>query len=240
MKYSNLLAGITFLISLVSFSQTHKVDNISYKITSTNPGTVEIIDNTNTGAVVIPSTVELEGVAYSVTSIGRYAFQNNKITSVQIPNTVTFIGNVAFQSNKLTKVTIPDSVEFIGLNAFRDNDLSSVKIGKNVSSIGYSAFSNNWITTLAIPAGVTYIEEDAFNNNPLTTVIAQGNSPAKIVLDSFSKIKGINLVIPSGTSEAYANAGWKDFKSVSESSSIENENFVISGDGLDTQIILMD
>ena len=238
MKYLNLLTSITLLLSLASFSQTRILDNISYKITSTSPNTVEIIDNTNTGAIIIPSTVELDGVAYSVTSIGRFAFQNNKITSVQIPNTVTFIGNVAFQSNKLTKVTIPDSVEFIGLNAFRDNDLSSVSLGKNVSSIGYSAFSNNWITTLTIPAGVTYIEEDAFDNNPLSTVVAMGSSPAKVVLDSFAKSDGINLVIPTGASKAYADAGWKGFKSVLESNSLDTEDFVLTGS--DVQMILTD
>lgn len=239
MKYLNLLTGITLLLSLTSFSQTHTLENISYNVTSINPNTVEVIDNTNKGAIIIPSTVTLNGASYSVTSIGSRAFQKNNITSIRIPETVTFIGNVAFQDNKLTKVTIPDSVIFIGLNAFRDNDLSNVIIGKNVSSIGYSAFSNNWITSVAIPSSVTYIEEDAFNNNPLTTVIAKGNSPAKIVLDSFSEIKGINLIIPNGTSEAYANAGWKDFKSISESNSLDTENIVLSG-GNDVQIILTD
>ena len=116
--------------------------------------------------------------------------------------------------------------------------MSHVTLGKNVTSIGYSAFSNNWITTLTIPAGVTYIEEDAFDNNPLSTVIALGNSPASIVLDSFPKSKGINLIIPSGTTKAYTHAGWKGFKSVLESNSLDTEDFVLTGS--DVQIILTD
>ena len=42
-----------------------------------------------------------------ITSIGKWAFSSNKLTSVVIPNSVTSIGKWAFSSNRLTSVVIP-------------------------------------------------------------------------------------------------------------------------------------
>ena len=57
----------------------------------------------------------------SVTSIGYFAFANNNLTSVTIPNSVTTIGHDAFYTNQLTSVRIPDSVTSIGEGAFNNN-----------------------------------------------------------------------------------------------------------------------
>lgn len=45
-------------------------------------------------------------IADSVTSIGRYSFDNNQITSVVIPDSVKSIGSFAFRNNPLTEVSI--------------------------------------------------------------------------------------------------------------------------------------
>jgi len=60
-------------------------------------------------------------IGTSATSIGSYAFGNNQLTSVTIPDSVTSIGSYAFYNNQLTSVTIPNSVTSIENYAFGSN-----------------------------------------------------------------------------------------------------------------------
>ena len=68
------------------------------------------------------------------------------ITSVVIPNTVTSIGKYAFYDNRLVELTIPSSVKTIGENAFNQNQLTSIIFPSTPITIASSAFWNNPIT----------------------------------------------------------------------------------------------
>jgi prepilin-type N-terminal cleavage/methylation domain-containing protein len=54
----------------------------------------------------------------SLKTIGSYAFSDNNLTSVDIPNSVTLIGHEAFSYNDLNSVTIPPNVTYIDEQAF--------------------------------------------------------------------------------------------------------------------------
>jgi len=107
-----------------------------------NPATTNVtIIGINWGvSVTIPSEID----NLPVTSIGDYAFaQYFALTNVVIPSSVTSIGNYAFEDNKLTSVTIPSGVTSIGNYAFEDQystNLTNVVIPTNVTSIGCSPF----------------------------------------------------------------------------------------------------
>ena len=77
-------------------------------------------ENEYSGNVVIPASVTYNGKTYSVTSIGKEAFEDcTGLTSVTIPNSVKSIGDYAFDAcSGLTSVTIPNSVTSIGNHAF--------------------------------------------------------------------------------------------------------------------------
>ena len=110
------------------------------------------------GAVIIPESVTYEGVTYSVTSIGNYAFQYCVgLTSVTIGNRVTSIGNYAFQyCVGLTSVTIGSGVESIGWSAFREcfNLAKVYCLAEWIYETASDAFDENAIenATLYVPA----------------------------------------------------------------------------------------
>ena len=99
------------------------LEGLSYKITSdVEPYTVEVskVDK-NLVSVNIPDMVVLDGVSYSVTTIGNYAFFDcSSLTSIIIPNSVVSIGEKAFYyCPSLTSVTCEAiTPPILGANVF--------------------------------------------------------------------------------------------------------------------------
>ncbi len=141
----------------------------------------------------IPS--QINGVP--VTTIGEYAFLNNQLASVTIPNSVTAIGYRAFFNNQLTVVTIPDSVTTIGNGAFARNQLTVVTIPNGVTTIGDETFADDQLTSVTIPNGVTAIGERAFAGNQLTGVTIP-NSVITIRNGAFARNQLTGVTIPNG------------------------------------------
>ena len=100
-----------------------------------------LISNNNNSELII----ETKSTTYHkgrVTSIGKFAFSNNQLTSVVIPNSVTSIEDYAFFNNQLTSVVIPNSVTSIEKAAFSKNQLKEVKLSRK-THIGDAAFPND-------------------------------------------------------------------------------------------------
>ena len=140
-----LFLSLAVLLSLPMLAVKIEIDGINYELVSKLKQATVIKKSSGeySGEVVIPESVEHEGTAYSVTSIGDYAFGGfSGLTSVTIPNSVTSIGEEAFyKCSALTSVTIPNSVTSIGSTAFeRCYGLTSVAIPNSVESIGEEAF----------------------------------------------------------------------------------------------------
>ena len=97
------------------------------------------------------------------------------LKKVSLPNngSLTSIGSYAFANNQLQEVVIPQSVESIGYSAFYNNNITSfiikdtVENPSNLKSIGSQGLANNAITELVIPRSVTTIGANAFGNCPV-------------------------------------------------------------------------
>ena len=161
-------------------AQTATVDGINYYLRSDK--TAEVTKSNVTGDIVIPEKITVDGVEYSVTSIGFWAFAECKaLTSVAMP-LVTSIGDGAFNScSSLTSVDMPLVKSIGGIAFWVCSSLTSVAMPL-VTSIGVQAFENcSSLTTVTMPS-VTSIGDGAFNGCPITnlslpaTLTSIGNS----------------------------------------------------------------
>ena len=123
------------------------VDTFTFATLDSNAKTMSIKSaNTSITQADIPAKVLKDGVEYSVTSIGSFAFLNcTNLTLVSIPNGVTNIGYYAFnECLNLSSINMPDSVTYIGDYAFSGcSSLTSVTLPNNLTYLGYWAFATN-------------------------------------------------------------------------------------------------
>ena len=180
----------------------YKIDGIGYDILSSDERMAEVINGEYSGDVVIPETMEYEGITYRVTAIGDYAFYYcTDLTSVTIPESVTTIGDDAFYyCTDLTSVTIPESVISIGDWAFgRCRGLTSVTIPNSVTTIGDFAFlSCDGLTSVTIPENVTVIGEGTFLFCDGLTSVTIPESVTAIGSDAFNCSGLTSITIPDG------------------------------------------
>ena len=170
-----LFLSLAVLLSLPMLAVEVEIDGINYDLNAEAKQATVIAKSSGRyfGKVVIPESVEHEGSAYIVTSIGLEAFYACRgLTSVTIPNSVTSIGDGAFSvCRDLTSVTIGNGVTSIGVDVFRYCDgLTSVTIGNSVTSIGKSAFQNCFsLTSVTISdiAAWCNIDFADYDSNPL-------------------------------------------------------------------------
>ena len=179
-----LFLSLGVLLSLPMLAVKVEIDGINYDLDSEAKQATVIKKSSGrySGKVVIPESVEHEGAAYSVTSIGEEAFYDcDGLTSVTIPNSVKSIGDYAFSfCSGLTSVTIGNGVTSIGDYAFcYCTGLTSVTIGNSVTSIGEQAFVGcSGLTSVTIPNSVTSIGWGAFYacSGLTSIVVEEGNT----------------------------------------------------------------
>lgn len=118
--------------------------------------------------LIIPSTVEDNGVTYTVTRIdnncteesdGVFATKTNIISAI-IPNTVTTIGADAFWScTGLQEISLGNSVTSIGDNAFQYcASLRSISLPNTLASVGNHFLCHcNKLQSLVIPENLVTI-----------------------------------------------------------------------------------
>lgn len=210
-------------------AQTATVDGIKYYLNRDK--TAEVAKSNVTGDIVIPEKITVDGVDYSVTSIGSQAFiECNALTSVAMPS-VTSIGWEAFcycsslnsvdmpsvksisgcvfeGCSSLTSVTMP-SVTSIGGQAFSCcSSLTSVDM-PSVTSIGDDAFERCPIINLSLPATLTSIGNQCFTETREITLAA--TTPAVLGTDAFWRAAVIR--VPESAVDAYRTAAeWSNYK----------------------------
>ena len=185
------------------------VDGIKYSLNS-NTKKAKVTGTTLTGqfSLTIPSSVTYNNSEYTVTHIGKCAFQFTKIVSVSLPSPLKVIEDNAFiYCNNLTEVVIPEGVNTIGINAFEssyyDSKLAKLTLPSTLESIGSGGFCN-----------ARHLSAVVVN---MTTPIAISSDVFKCTDEKIEFFPNATLYVPIGTKSAYQQAeGWKEFSTICE------------------------
>ena len=141
-----------------AFEGKVEIDGINYYIL-TKAAYAEVVskDSGYEGDVVIPETVEYDGVVCTVKKIDNSAFSyDSKLTSISIPKTVTELGNYAFSNCKGLKKVIIDNLE----------SWCTINIGDYANPLQYAELlivGGKEIIDLVIPETITSIADRAFH-----------------------------------------------------------------------------
>lgn len=145
---------------------------VSYKNALIIPESATYIKNKTFKSLGV-SSVDL---STSLDSIQDYAFQDNNIVSITLPNDIQKIGGAAFDGNKATgTLTLPNSLTSMGFAAFQNNDFSAVEIGTGLNKLNNNVFANNEFTSISIPSNITAIGNQAFGGNKITSLTLPAN-----------------------------------------------------------------
>lgn len=143
-------------------SKSDKTVRVTYEIINGS----EFYETQPEGDLIIPATVENEGVQYMVVGIGCSAFSDcKKIKSVVIQEGVTTIGSSAFcQCFKLHTINLPNSLTSIGSSAFYlCSCLESITIPNSIQTIeDYTFMQCNKLVSIILPEELTKIKNGAF------------------------------------------------------------------------------
>ncbi|MDE6243459.1 MAG: leucine-rich repeat domain-containing protein, partial [Muribaculaceae bacterium] len=214
------LLGILSVLPILAQDFTFISENgviLTFSITNATAKTcaVKAPATTDVTTITLPSKAAYNGVSYTVTSIGDYAFQNcDKLTNIEIPGTISSIGRNAFDGclilkkidipssvtnintysfhncKSLTSVTIPNTITAIGTWAFAGcSALETVILSPSVTTIAYSAFKEcKSLKTVYIGPNVKSIGQDAFGNDPIQDVYITAQTIPTTGTGVFNKI----------------------------------------------------
>ena len=187
--------------------------------------------------LVIPSSVEHNGVQFTVSALGDSAFYNHgEITAAVIPVSVTAIGGMAFASTGINELVVPDSVNTIGAKAFGlvpNVIYHGAATGAPWGALTVNGFEEDglfyldisrtavtacrpWVTQAVLPASVRSIGRYAFSLSQLESITLPegletiGNS----AFQSCSRLGSV--VIPSTVTEIGRYAFYNAFRTSSE------------------------
>jgi hypothetical protein len=210
---SGALLAIVLSCPLLSNAETTIVDNVVYTINDAEATVTGLDDTSLTTDLVIPSTIEVNGLGYTVTAIDDQAFRHcDKITTVTLGNAIATIGCEAFSDcPRITSVSLGNGLLFIDDEAFYGcTSLQSFSVdAENAYFAANSAgglFNKDFTvltlcpggkTSFDIPETVTAIGEGAFEGCSKLVTVNIPNSVTSIEDFAFDECSSlIHLTIP--------------------------------------------
>ena len=165
MKKQILLLAM-ILLPLVASADSVEIGGIYYDLISKSKE-AWVTNNPNyyKGDVIIPESINYEGIDYKVSTIKEKAFYEcRELTSISIPNTVVEIGESAFRGCGINQIVVPETVCAIGNECFSDcTKLITATLPNSITRIPQNAFGYCYnLSSIVIPESVKSIDDGAF------------------------------------------------------------------------------
>ncbi|MBD5244716.1 MAG: leucine-rich repeat protein [Barnesiella sp.] len=270
----SIILSLTYAATARDFTYTYEGQTLTYtvidedaKTCMTKPGDFFVPGNNISGDVVIPDQAkDINGVVYTVTSIGKYSFSGcSTITSAELPTSLKIIETGAFIGSSLASIVIPPSVSEFGSNAFHlcyslnsvyiSNLEAWLKITRRSNPLEYGAniyLNDTIITNLVIPEGITKIESFAFQGCSSISSVTLSQTIDSINYHAFENCRNLHIIhIPKSVkfidSFAFKNCNYlkevyiEDLTSWCEINFISKESNPLQSEAslyLDTQVLV--
>ena len=116
------------------------------------------------GEVVIPATVEHNGLSYKVIRICQRAFYNKgHFTKMTIGENIEAIDFYAFMYSTIDELVLSDKMEIVPDQAFQLTNIKKLTIGASVKRIGKKAFYQCPLTTVVCKSPAFEADDQAFS-----------------------------------------------------------------------------
>lgn len=153
-------------------------------------------DISYSGKVVIPAAVTYDGITYTVTEIGDYAFERENgswVTSLTIPYSVTKISSTCFYHlQSLNELILEDGDSEIQVDGsssstsvFQNQPIESLYLGRDNTNQAYCCFGNI-LKTVVIGDNVTSLASGLFNDCDQLTTVQFGANISSIGSSAFN------------------------------------------------------
>lgn len=166
-----LLIGIAANSIAYDFSAVCESGQTLYYTILNNQSNRVIVDRGDeiniSGDVIVPMTVEHDGITYTVYGIGEHAFIGDTLlNSIVLSDSIRYIQEGAFfKCSNLRHTSLGASIQSIGNSVFsRCSKLESIDFSDVLFSIGDRAFSNCAFQSISIPNSVVEIGEAVFSD----------------------------------------------------------------------------
>ncbi len=174
------------LLSVQVFAYDFESGGLYYNILDANSVEVTTYSynaSSPTEAISIPTTVTHNGKQYTVTAVGKKAFQGyGLLSSISFGSGVTTIGDSAFYDCSIVSLDIPSNITIIGKGAFIPTEystsrtLTSVVFHEGLKRIEDHAFAGNLgLTSITLPKTLEYLGNWAFYGAELESITIPEN-----------------------------------------------------------------
>lgn len=157
------------------------------------------------GHVIIPPVVEHNGINYTVSRIGSYAFivGNNgqtNINSISLPSSITSLGAGAFYFCQVLtdSILLPDAIEVIPQRCFEQCNRSPyISIPNSLKSIGFGAFyGDRLLEQVTLPEGCYRISPFAFYDCSRLSIVNLPSTMRILGMECFNGTSLIKMTFP--------------------------------------------